>query len=245
MSYTYKYPHPAIAADCLVFSFDGQELNVLLIERGSEPCKGMWAFPGGFMNIDETAEECATRELKEETGLDVCGLKQLGAFSAVHRDPRERVVSVAFYVLVSPSAVSGGDDARDARWFPIQKLPPLAFDHENILRKALLQLRKDSYFEPVGLELLPREFHIGDLRRLYEAILGVQLDHRNFERKILKTGVLQIVDDEEDNSCFVNFDREESRSCQRKKPEQKAKKYAFDKNRYNHFKQNNDFRFEL
>ena len=148
MSYTYQYPHPAIAADCVVFSDKGGKLQLLLIERGDEPCKGMWAFPGGFMNIGETAAEAAQRELKEETGLEVSRLLPSGTFSAVQRDPRERVVSIAYYTLTEPSAVSGGDDARQARWFPIDTLPPLAFDHDEILLKASLQLWKDLAFEP-------------------------------------------------------------------------------------------------
>ena len=195
MSYTYHYPHPAVATDCVVFGFDGKELNILLIERGLNPYKGMWAFPGGFMKIDETAEACARRELYEETGLDIQVMKQLGAFSSVQRDPRERVVSIAFYVLVQPSEVSGGDDARQARWFPIDEAPPLAFDHDYILRKALQQLRKDIYFEPIGFELLGDAFTMSELQRLYEAILGVHFDRRNFERKMLQTGILQAADD--------------------------------------------------
>ncbi|MBO7445300.1 MAG: NUDIX hydrolase [Bacteroidales bacterium] len=191
MSYSYQYPHPAVATDCVVFGFDGKDLNILLIERGLDPYKGMWAFPGGFMKIDETAETCARRELSEETGLDIQVMKQLGAFSSVQRDPRERVVSIAFYVLVQPSEVSGGDDARQARWFPIDDVPQLAFDHDFILRKAMSQLRKDIYFEPIGFELLNNAFTMSELQRLYEAILGVHFDRRNFERKMLQTGILQ------------------------------------------------------
>lgn len=148
MSYTYQYPHPTIAADCVIFGDDRKKLQVLLIERGNEPCKGMWAFPGGFMNIDETAAEAARRELKEETGLEVSRLLPFGTFSAVKRDPRERVVSIAYYTITEPSPVTGGDDARQARWFPIDALPALAFDHDEILLKALLQLCKDLAFNP-------------------------------------------------------------------------------------------------
>lgn len=136
--YTYKYPHPAVAADCVVFARDGGDAKVLLVERKNDPCKGEWAFPGGFMNIDETAEEAACRELEEETGLKVGEVRQLGAFTAVDRDPRERVVSIAYYVeLPAAEAVRGSDDARRARWFSLEDLPKLAFDHEMILRKAV------------------------------------------------------------------------------------------------------------
>ena len=145
MSYTYQYPHPAVTADCVVFGLVEQELQVLLIERGNDPYKGWWAFPGGFMNMDETAEECARRELKEETSLVVQDLKQLGAYTAVHRDPRERVISVVFYTLVSPAEVKGGDDARRAQWFPVGEVPQLAFDHDLILRDALQRLQGDIH----------------------------------------------------------------------------------------------------
>ena len=196
MSYTYQYPHPAVATDCVVFGFDGKGIQVLLIRRGVEPYKGLWAFPGGFMRMDETAEECAKRELQEETSLNIQVLKQLGAFSGVHRDPRERVVSVAFYTLVQPSEVVGGDDASHAEWFAIEDAPQLAFDHDFILRKAMQQLRKDIYFEPIGFELLDKKFTMSELQRLYEAILGVRFDRRNFEKKMLQTGILQLAEDE-------------------------------------------------
>lgn len=170
MSYTYKYPHPAVTADCVVFGFDGHEMQVLLIERGQDPFKGCWAFPGGFMNIDESAEDCAKRELMEETSLHVPLLKQLGAFSAVHRDPRERVISVVFYTLVQPSAVMGGDDANQAKWFPLRNVPQLAFDHDLILRKAIQKLKEDIYFKPAGFELFDPELTMAELQQLHEAI---------------------------------------------------------------------------
>ena len=191
--YTYKYPHPAITTDCVVFGFDGQQLTVLLIERGGEPCKGMWAFPGGFMHIDESAEECALRELREETGLEITYIKQLGAFSAVNRDPRERVVTIAFYSLARQSEVRGGDDAASARWWAIGDVPQLAFDHDYILRQAMNRLRQDMHFEPVGFGLLDERFTIAELQRLYESILGIHFDRRNFYKKMLQTGILREV----------------------------------------------------
>lgn len=143
-TYTYRYPHPAVTTDCVVFGFDGQQYQVLLIERGGEPYKGCWAFPGGFMNIDETAEAGAARELKEETGLELDGLKQFGCFTAVDRDPRERVITIAFYAVTQKVEVKGGDDAARAQWFPLDQIPPLAFDHDLILAKAVEQWRKDT-----------------------------------------------------------------------------------------------------
>ena len=141
--YTYKYPHPAVTTDCVVFGFDGPTLKILLIERGNEPYKGFWAFPGGFLNMDETAEHGALRELKEETGLELQNIKEFGTFSDVDRDPRERVISIAFFAITKISEVKGGDDARKAQWFALDEVPPLAFDHDLMLSKALIRLKED------------------------------------------------------------------------------------------------------
>jgi 8-oxo-dGTP diphosphatase len=142
MAYTYEYPRPAVTADCVVMTKEDVP-QVLLVERGNEPYKGCWALPGGFMNMDETTEQCAIRELKEETGLDVQQVWQIGAYSKMCRDPRGRNVCVAYLAIVDkPAAVSGQDDAAKAQWFPIDALPPLAFDHEDIMRDAkVLYLR--------------------------------------------------------------------------------------------------------
>ena len=135
--YTYNYPHPAVTADCLVFARSDEGMKLLLIQRKNEPCKGKWAFPGGFMNIDETTIDAARRELKEETGLMVGELIRVGVFDAVHRDPRERIITVAYYtILDKPAEVSGLDDAAQAKWFLLTELPDLAFDHREILQEA-------------------------------------------------------------------------------------------------------------
>ncbi len=137
MAYTYKYPRPAVTADCVVITRELQP-KVLLIERGNEPYKGDWAFPGGFLNMDETTEQCAVRELEEETGLKVSVIQEIGVYSKVDRDPRGRTISVAYLALIDlPINVMGLDDAAKAQWFPIGELPPLAFDHEDIMRDAL------------------------------------------------------------------------------------------------------------
>ena len=197
--YVYDYPHPAVTTDCVVFGFDGRDLKVLLIKRGIEPFKGMWAFPGGFMLMHETAEECAIRELKEETGLEWKSVKQLGAFSGIHRDPRERVVTIAFYALAAKTVIRGGDDAADACWFAIDDIPQLAFDHDYILRHAMKRIREDIHFEPVGFDLLDEEFSMSELQRLYESILGVHFDRRNFYKKMMQTGILkEVTDDSEE-----------------------------------------------
>ena len=137
MPYIYEYPRPAVTADCVVIT-KGKEPKVLLIQRGHEPFKGCWAFPGGFMNMDETTEQCAVRELKEETGLKVSNIRQIGAYSKVDRDPRGRTVTVAYLALIdNAEKVKGLDDAAKAQWFSLSQLPKLAFDHEDVMADAL------------------------------------------------------------------------------------------------------------
>ena len=174
----------------MIFGFNGERLQVLLIERGIEPYKGRWAFPGGFLKMDETAEEGAKRELKEETGLENAYIQQLHTFSAPNRDPRERVITIAYYALVKIQEVKGGDDAASARWFPLDEIPPLAFDHDYILRMATQRLREQIHFQPIGFELLPEKFTIKELQSLYEAILGINFDRRNFAKKMLHLEIL-------------------------------------------------------
>ena len=190
-TYTYDYPRPAVTTDCVIFGYDGKELKVLLRERGIEPFKGCWAFPGGFLNMDEDALAGARRELKEETGLEDAFIEQFHTFSEPGRDPRGRVITIAHYALVKIQEVEGGDDAAQARWFPIGEVPPLAFDHDRILRMAMSRLKERIHFEPVGFELLPDVFTMPQLQNLYEAILEVHFDRRNFASKMLKLGILE------------------------------------------------------
>ena len=137
MAYAYKYPRPAVTADCIVITREA-EPKVLLIQRGDDPFKGAWAFPGGFMDMDETTEQCAIRELEEETGLHVSDIKQIGAYSKVDRDPRGRTITVAYLAIIDePIAVTGQDDAAKAEWWPVDALPPLAFDHDEIMADAM------------------------------------------------------------------------------------------------------------
>ena len=144
MKYTYKYPRPAVTADCVVMTKE-ENPKVLMIERGFEPFKGCWAFPRGFMNMDETTEQCAIRELEEETGLKVSNIQQIGAYFKVDRDPRGRTITIAYLAIVdTPAEVCGQDDAAKAQWFPIDKLPPLAFDHNKIMDDAF-ELYQDKY----------------------------------------------------------------------------------------------------
>lgn len=190
--YTYQYPHPAVTTDCVIFGYDLREgLSILLVQRGIDPFKGRWAFPGGFLRMDEDADTGARRELMEETGFEAESITQFGAFTAVDRDPRERVITIAYLALVRKGDVQGGDDAADARWFPVTAVPSLAFDHDRILRIALERLKEQIHFRPVGFELLPEVFTMSQLQALYEAILGVRFDRRNFASKMLKLGLLQ------------------------------------------------------
>lgn len=147
LKYCYKYPHPAVTADCVIFGYEGNNIKVLLIQRAFEPHKGKWAFPGGFMEIDETAEQCARRELEEETGLKDVTVKQFFTFTDVNRDPRERVITVAHYALVKLSEVKGSDDAEKAQWFSLDEIPPLAFDHDKILKMAIERLKEDVKYK--------------------------------------------------------------------------------------------------
>lgn len=198
--FCYKYPHPAVAADCVIFGFDGVSIKVLLIQRGAEPYMGRWAFPGGFMNMDETVEQCAQRELEEETGLKSVAVEQFYTFSAVDRDLRERVISVAHYALVRLSEVQGGDDAALARWFAMDEIPSLAFDHDRVLRMAVNRLKERICFQPIGFDLLPEVFTMTELQNLYEAILGVKFDRRNFYNKMLKLGILSEAEPRPENT---------------------------------------------
>lgn len=198
--YHYKYPHPSVTTDCVILGFDGTKLRVLLVERGIEPYKGRWAFPGGFLQMDESAETGALRELQEETGLQGAYIKQFHTFSDPKRDPRERVLTIAYYALVRMQEVKGGDDAARAEWFPLDEVPSLAFDHDLILRMALKELRKQIHFEPIGFELLPEKFTIKELQLLYEAILDVKFDRRNFYNKMLRLEVLTQLDETVFNS---------------------------------------------
>ncbi len=193
--YCYRYPHPAVTTDCVIFGFDGEKLKILLIRRGIEPYKGKWALPGGFLKPDEAAEAGALRELREETGLMDAYIEQFHAYSEPDRDPRERVITIAYFALVKLQEVKGGDDAAEARWFAIDNVPQLAFDHDVILRDALSRLRERIHFHPVGYDLLPKKFTLKELQSLYESILGVRFDRRNFAKKMLHLDILTQLDE--------------------------------------------------
>ena len=192
MAYTYRFARPALTVDAVVFGLDDHELKVLLIERDRAPFAGRWALPGGFVEVDESLEQAVARELREETGLENVELEQLASFGDVHRDPRERVVSIAYYALVQASAchLRAGDDARRAAWFAVGKTPKLAFDHRRIFAVARQRLRAKLCSQPIGLDLLPRKFTLRQLQRTYETVLGQTLDKRKFQSRIRKMDIL-------------------------------------------------------
>jgi len=214
LSFTYKYPRPAVAVDMVIFGYDTKKLRVLLIRRGIEPFFDCWALPGGFVNPDESLDDAARRELAEETGLDQIFMEQLYSFGSVDRDPRERVISVCYYALIDllGTTPKGASDAAEARWFNIDDLPTLAFDHNEILNFSLERIRGKLSYQPVGFELLPRLFTLSQLQRLYEVILGHALDKRNFRKKLMKMDLLLATDEYETNvshraAQFYCFDR--------------------------------------
>jgi 8-oxo-dGTP diphosphatase len=223
MPYTYDYPRPALTVDCVVFGFDEGELKVLLIQRDQPPFTGRWAIPGGFVDMEESLEEAARRELQEETGVHNLYLEQLFTFGAPGRDPRGRVVSVAYFALVKlgDHRIRAATDARDTRWFCVSQAPRLAFDHQEILELALRRLQGKVRYEPIGFELLPRKFTLSQLQHLYEVILEQPLDKRNFRKKILGMNLLQPLDEFQQDVAhraarLYRFDPKTYRSLQKK-----------------------------
>lgn len=229
MKYTYSHPRPAVTVDCVVFGLDESGLQVLLIQRDIEPYRGAWALPGGFVRIDESLEETARRELAEETGLERVYLEQLYTFGDVKRDPRGRVITVAYYALVKlrDHRVRAATDARDAAWFSAWDTPSLAFDHGRILEVAIRRLQGKVRYQPIGFELLPAKFTLTELQRVYEAILERQLDKRNFRKKMLATGLLIELDE-----------------VQRDVAHRAARLYRFDRKKYQQLEKEG-YAFEL
>ena len=191
MSHTYEYPRPALTVDCVVFGMDEGDLKVLLIKRGVEPFLGKWALPGGFVRMEES--------LEEEAGIRPSHMEQLYTFGEPGRDPRGRVVTVAYFALVklSDHRVHASTDAREAAWFSVWDTPKLAFDHAEVLGTALQRLKGKVRYQPIGFELLPPKFTLTQLQRLYEIILERQLDKRNFRKKILSMDLLEELDEVE------------------------------------------------
>ena len=229
MAYTYEYPRPSLTVDCIIFGLDeSSRLKVLLIQRAKEPFKDAWALPGGFVDENETLEYAALRELREETGISDVFIEQLFTFGTPGRDPRGRVVTVAYYSLINLAEhkIGADTDALDVKWFPINSLPPLAFDHAEILKTAINRLRGKVRYQPIGFELLAEKFTLTQLQKLYETILDKELNKRNFRTKILKMNILK----EEDILRGVAH--------------RPAQLYSFDKAKYKAYL-NQGFNFEI
>ena len=229
MSATYEYPRPALAVDCVVFGLDAAGLQVLLIQRALDPYRGHWALPGGFVREEESVDEAARRELREETGLRDVFLEQLYTFGAPKRDPRGRVVSVAHYALVrlGDHRAKAATDAKSASWHPVRGAPKLAFDHDEILAMALVRLQTKVRYVPLGFELLPPKFTLSQLQKLYETILERPFDKRNFRKKILDMDLLIETDESEQGV-----------------PYRPARLYRFDKKQYQELSKTG-FNFEI
>jgi len=188
------YQRPSVTADVVLFTLRDQELLVLLIRRARWPFQDYWAIPGGFIQIDESLDSAALRELEEEAGVSDVYIEQLYTFGDLGRDPRTRVISVAYMAVVSADQVvlRAGDDAAEARWWPMSALPDkLAFDHTDILSYALTRLRYKLEYTAVGFQLLPDEFTLPELQAAYEIILGEQLDKANFRKKLARGNVVE------------------------------------------------------
>ena len=190
-----KIPDIKIAVDAAVFSYAKMEgVSVLLIKRKYEPFKDSWALPGGFVLQNENLENAVMRELEEETGIKVNYLEQLYTFGDVGRDPRQRVISVSYFALVKSAMyqqLNASTDATEAKWFNFEKLPTLAFDHKNILKKAIERVRAKIKYEPIGFELLDKKFPFADLEKLYTVLLDRPIDRRNFTKKIMSLNLLE------------------------------------------------------
>lgn len=189
-----RYERPSVTVDVVIFTLQSRELHVLLVQRKHWPYEGRWALPGGFINMDETLEQAARRELDEETGVRDIYLEQLYTFGEPKRDPRTRVISIAYIALVSADkqTLRTSDESTDVRWFPVRRLPgALAFDHDTILAAALERLRSKLEYTTLAFQLLPEVFSILELKHIYEQILGEKLDKGNFYRKIKDAKVLE------------------------------------------------------
>ena len=230
MAYTYEYPRPAVTVDCVIFGLDeGERLRVLLIKRKQDPYEGQWALPGGFVEMDETLETAAKRELEEETGVRDVFIEQLYTFGQPGRDPRGRVISVAYYALVNLAEhpVQAASDAADAEWHALRDLPELAFDHQHVIQTATNRLRAKVRYQPVGFELLPEQFTLSQLQSLYETILDRPLNKRNFRTKWLKMDLLQEL------------------GMQQNVPHRPARLYRFDRGQYEQLLHKEGFELEI
>ncbi|MBO4806757.1 MAG: NUDIX hydrolase [Paludibacteraceae bacterium] len=225
--YVYDYPRPMVATDCVIFGFDGTKIQVLLVKRAESPYPASWGLPGGFIRMDESAEASAKRVLQSKTGMTGAYIEQFHTFSSPDRDVRDRVISIAYYALVRKQEVREGGNVVSADWFSMDELPDLCFDHKEVLDLALVKLRERIMFRPVGFDLLPEKFTMRELQSLYESILGVEFDRRNFSKKILHVGLL----DDLNETIKAN-------------PKREAKLYKFNQENYDRLKEKG-FRLEF
>jgi len=193
-AFSYEYPHPAVTTDVVVFTILDGRLSILLVKRANPPYQGSWALPGGFLDIDEDLDNCAARELEEETGIGGLYLEQLYTFGATHRDPRERVISVTYYALVPQDALAtprAASDAADVGWHAFDDLPPLAFDHAQIVTMAHRRLVAKLDYSTIALQFMPETFTLSELQGVYQALLNQSLDKRNFRKRILSLDLIE------------------------------------------------------
>ncbi len=180
-----------LAVDCIIFGFDGENLKILLIKRGFEPEKGKWSLMGGFIQENESLDEAANKILLQLTGLDGVYLEQLQAFGDPQRDPKDRIVSVAYFALIDIHKYETQlNDRYHAEWFLVNEMPKLVFDHGNMVEAAKQKIRYKAALHPLLFELLPRKFTIPQLQSLYEGVYNTRIDNRNFIRKLTSTGLL-------------------------------------------------------
>jgi 8-oxo-dGTP diphosphatase len=214
-TFEYQYSHPAVTVDCIIFGFDGQTLKVMLVQRKSKPFAKMWALPGAFVNEDESLESCAERVLMKECNISGVYLEQLFTFGTPSRDPRERVISVAYMGLVKTAdfELIAGNDELQIEWRDVQNVGDLAFDHSQILETAIQRIRGKISYQPIGFELMNAKFTLPQLQQLYEAILGQTLDRRNFRKKLLSMQILKQLSEKQQNvahkaAFYYEFDHE-------------------------------------
>ncbi len=197
MSFCYSYPHPAVTVDVAIFTIADGQLEVLLIRRGRPPYQGLWALPGGFVGLEESLKHAAWRELREETGVNAGHLEQLHTFGHPRRDPRERVISVAYFAAIpaANAATAANSDAERADWFAIDRVPELAFDHRDILDKALERIARtvadESVALPFMLQFTGPEFSLPELQRVHEVLTRQPIDRRNFRKRVLAQNVVE------------------------------------------------------
>jgi 8-oxo-dGTP diphosphatase len=189
----HKFPKPSVTVDIVIFTIDDDELKVLLVKRNLEPFKGKWALPGGFVRINESLEDATKRELKEETGVKDVYLEQLYSFGEPKRDPRGRVITIAYMALINSENIKlkASTDVSDAKWFSLFNMPQLAFDHKKILDYSIQRLKWKFEYTSVAFSLLPKKFTLGQIQKIYGIVFNKKFDKRNFNKKIISLDILK------------------------------------------------------